>query len=112
MRSHFCHCRMGKYKLIEGSPGSYSDWYPLPMYPKKRPKKDISLRHMNQTLLYNIDDDPIESNDLSRKLPHIVHKLRKKLLQHKKKLVPASNPRKVRKAHPKFWNGVWSPGWC
>ena len=98
--------------MIEGSPGVYNDWYPLPLYPKKRPKKDLALRHVNQTLLFNVEDDPIESNDLSRKLPHVVRDLHKRLQKYKEKLVPAFNPKKVRKAHPKFWNGVWSPGWC
>ena len=57
-------------------------------------------------------DDPIETNNLSAKYPHIVERLRKRLAEYKKDLVEPFNPRKIRRALPKFWGGIWSPGWC
>ncbi|KAK2158175.1 hypothetical protein LSH36_175g04045 [Paralvinella palmiformis] len=109
--------RMGKYKLIEGSPGHYRDWYP-PQTDRKatvkieRSQNRVEDRHRNYTLLYDVENDPIETNNLSAKYPHIVERLRKRLAEYKKDLVEPFNPRKIRRALPKFWGGIWSPGWC
>ena len=51
---------MGKYKLIEGSPGHYRDWYP-PQTDRKatvkieRSQNRVEDRHRNYTLLYDVE---------------------------------------------------------
>ena len=57
-------------------------------------------------------DDPIESNDLSSTYPHIVQKMRTRLKEYKQMAIPAFSPRRNKYSQPKYWGGVWSPGWC
>lgn len=109
--------RMGKYKLIEGSPGLYSDWFP----PAAEREEDLRLlkqktkhhqRNVNRTMLFNVEDDEIESNDLSNKYPDVVRRMHELLDEYRKSEVEPFNPQRVRKSLPKFWDGTWSPGWC
>lgn len=109
--------RMGKFKLIEGNPGFNSDWIP----PASEKDDDLKLlkqnfrfhrRSFDQTLLYNVEDDEIESNDLSHTYPDVVARMRQILEAYRRQEVEPFNPQKVRKALPKFWDGTWSPGWC
>ncbi|ELT92899.1 hypothetical protein CAPTEDRAFT_165852 [Capitella teleta] len=106
--------RRGKYKLIEGTAGHYSGWYPAPSsrVVKMKRMKQLNKRHVNSTLLYNIQVDPIESNDLSAKYPHLTQFMLRRLNRYKAQEVEAFNPRKERYSQPKFWGGNWSPGWC
>ena len=57
-------------------------------------------------------DDAIESNDLSSTYPDVVTLLKEKLDEYRKLEAVPFNPKTLRGALPKFWNGVWSPGWC
>lgn len=112
--------RSGPWKLIQGNPGSLNDWYAPPTWwstPADNWRwrvlmKNRGERHLNTTQLFNIHDDPLERNNLADKKPMIVKRLTKKLRQYRRRLVHAANPRKVRKSHPRFWQGFWSPGWC
>ena len=56
--------------------------------------------------------DPEEKKDLSNKHPFKVDELQHKLNEYRKDLKPAWHPRKLKKAHPKYYGGNWSPGWC
>ncbi|CAH1775568.1 unnamed protein product [Owenia fusiformis] len=109
--------RIGKYKLIEGFPGRYRSWYPPPHSPMKYWKSVyynlFYVRHNHRRIwLYNVKDDPQETTDLSRKLYWVVKRLRKKLRDYKKGLVPAIVAKSSPKSNPIFWGGAWSPGWC
>lgn len=107
--------RVGDYKLIIGSGGSPSGWYPPPtvnctnlsnytIY-QQNPLKD-------QIYLFNIRDDPTEHHNLATSSPHIVAKLRRHLLQLKATMIPADDPPDDPKGNPKLWNNIFSPGWC
>ncbi|XP_041367682.1 arylsulfatase I-like [Gigantopelta aegis] len=104
--------RMGHMKLLEGQPGHYNDWYPLPSIwtDKCMYKKDRSVFPRYQ--LYNITADPSEKFDIASKYPEIVTKLKHRLNKHRTHLVPTTIMRRNRKSNPKYYGGVWSPGWC
>ncbi|KAK3596803.1 hypothetical protein CHS0354_036643 [Potamilus streckersoni] len=115
---HSAAIRVGDYKLIEGSPGKYNDWYPLP-----KVEEDLRLDESDK---YQVDDssaelkyrlfliteDPTEHFDIAEKYPVIVESLKQRLAEYKKSLVPANYPPPDPKSNPKYYNGTWSPGWC
>ncbi|XP_064602817.1 arylsulfatase B-like [Liolophura sinensis] len=115
--------RMGDYKLILGSPGVFHGWYPVPNFEGEIHTNITSdmdalsataslSSSLNQTLLFNIAEDPTEHHDLSQKYPDIVSKLRMRLEEHWKSLVPPRNPPLDAKGDPANFGGYWTPGWC
>ncbi len=51
-------CRVGKYKLIEGSPGKYNNWYPPPRDRFKiRSSRRHTPRHLQLTQLFDLDGE-------------------------------------------------------
>ncbi|XP_067656663.1 arylsulfatase B-like isoform X1 [Haliotis asinina] len=103
--------RYGHLKLIEGSPGKYNDWTPLPKLGQKS-----SLMEQDEDfppyMLFNISSDPTEHFDLSAKYPDLVEEMKVKLEEWRKRGVPAQDPPKDPKSNPANFGGVWSPGWC
>jgi hypothetical protein len=57
-------------------------------------------------------DDPNEHNDLSKKLPDVVSKLKSRLEEYHKSIVPANYPGASMASDPKNYGGFWTPGWC
>ena len=57
-------------------------------------------------------DDPTEHVDLAEKELDMLQKMKQRLEEWMKSLVPAQNPPKDPKADPKNYDGVWTPGWC
>ncbi|KAL3843147.1 hypothetical protein ACJMK2_021099 [Sinanodonta woodiana] len=106
--------RVGDYKLIEGSPGQSNDWYPLPTREVDVQQEDSgdSFSADTEYQLFDIKNDPTEHFDISEKYPDVVDRLKKRLEEYKKSLVPAHVPPPDPKANPKYYNGTWSPGWC
>ncbi|XP_046371687.2 arylsulfatase B-like [Haliotis rufescens] len=126
--------RVGDMKLIEGSPGMFNGWYPLPRVTKEEADFPPELLDMTDTSsdtylyrllkkhfnavgsteyrLFNISADPTEHFDLAEKYPDIVSQLKTTLDTYKKSLRPAFNPPSTYKANPLFYGGLWSPGWC
>ncbi|XP_076059063.1 arylsulfatase B-like [Oratosquilla oratoria] len=62
--------------------------------------------------LYNVQDDPEERVDLSNSLNDTVLDLISYLFVQLERYVPADNKKPNEKANPKYWNRVWTPGWC
>ncbi|XP_060083290.1 arylsulfatase B-like isoform X1 [Ylistrum balloti] len=106
--------RMGDYKLIVGYPGLYPNWYPPPTYTDDNYIKEVPYdgSQNNKTQLFNLKDDPNEHDDLSTKLPDLVEKLRTRMAEYHKQMVPANYPAGTSTADPKNYNGFWTPGWC
>ncbi|KAL5008889.1 hypothetical protein ScPMuIL_014470 [Solemya velum] len=105
--------RVGDYKLIEGNPGKYNTWYPLPgMDGHLDIQADDTENKKYKPQLFNIKDDPTEHFDLAKRMPEMVQQLQKRLAKYRESLVPARYPPRDPASNPKFYNGVWTPGWC
>ncbi|XP_071109637.1 arylsulfatase B-like [Haliotis cracherodii] len=105
--------RVGDYKLIMGYPGGPDGW-PEPM---NRTERDIYVTTIyvegdSPVHLYNIRDDPTEHNDLAQKMPDIVNKLKARMDDYRKQMVPADYPAPDPAANPKNFGNAWTPGWC
>ncbi|ESO99974.1 hypothetical protein LOTGIDRAFT_112980 [Lottia gigantea] len=111
---------MGDYKLIEGYPGLFPDWYKpdTEMSSLDDPVEEFMAREGykadNGYQLFNIKEDPTEHNDLSTKNPEIVAKLKARLEYYRKTFYVKPNfpilPDFA--ADPTKFNNTWSPGWC
>lgn len=119
--------RVGDYKLIQGYPGPFSDWYkPEQMYKTEitgENENDFYEKLMLEDFkhdrglfegdgLYNLKDDPTEHNDLSNELPHVVDQLKSRLDEYRKSLVPPKAKFPDPKSNPTLYGGYWTPGWC
>ncbi|XP_041378318.1 arylsulfatase B-like [Gigantopelta aegis] len=109
--------RMGDYKMVEGYPGEFPDWYKPQQLPEDSPIKQDKFEKKPypwyQYQLFNIKDDPTEHNDLSTKLPDILAKMKARLNEYKKQMVPPNFPiLPDPKSDPALYNNTWSPGWC
>ncbi|XP_078326537.1 arylsulfatase B-like [Crassostrea virginica] len=107
--------RMGDYKLISGYPGPYQGWY-KPDQVDYRHYEESTLNEIrpfiDQIMLFNLKDDPNEHVDLSKKHPDIVEKLKKRLDEYHKQIVPANFPGVTKASDPDNYGGFWTPGWC
>ncbi|XP_013399823.1 arylsulfatase B [Lingula anatina] len=125
--------RVGDYKLIVGNPGKFSDWYPAPsstgnvnntvtggeyfrnidwIYSEDEDNEIEDFERPLKRQLFNIRDDPTEHHDLSASMPAMVEQLYQRLQAYNRTLVPALDPPPNPRSNPKYWAGVWSPGWC
>jgi hypothetical protein len=57
-------------------------------------------------------DDPNEHVDLFKKLPDVVSKLKSRLEEYHKLIVPANFPPNSKSSAPQNYGGFWTPGWC
>uniref|UniRef100_K1QM88 Arylsulfatase B n=1 Tax=Magallana gigas TaxID=29159 RepID=K1QM88_MAGGI len=107
--------RMGDYKLIDGYPGAFQDWY-KPDQVVSDLYEDVSLNDtrpfFDKMMLFNLKDDPNEHVDLSKKHPDIVKKLKSRLEYYHKQIVPANFPKNSASSAPTNYGGFWTPGWC
>ncbi|XP_052696726.1 arylsulfatase B-like [Crassostrea angulata] len=107
--------RIGDYKLIDGYPGLHQGWY-KPDHVGYDLNEDVSTNCMrpffDKMMLFNLQDDPNEHVDLSRKHPDIVKKLKSRLEYYHNQIVPANFPKNSASSAPTSYGGFWSPGWC
>ena len=79
--------REGNYKLIVGDPGKPDGWIPPPLSELESKSKEkiplnlntTDINHKRTVLLFDLNQDPSEKNDLSRIYPNIVRKLKREL---------------------------------
>ncbi|XP_067658130.1 arylsulfatase B-like [Haliotis asinina] len=105
--------RVGDYKLIMGYPGGPDGWH----RPMNRTEKDVYeeavyFKGDSPAQLYNIREDPTEHHDLAAQMPDIVDKLRARIEDYRKQMVPALYPPNDPASNPKNFGNAWSPGWC
>ena len=63
-----------------GDPGKPDGWIPPPVYENNSVLEDLETFSVGkQTLLFDLYQDPYETNDLSKKYPQIVKKLKSRL---------------------------------
>ncbi|XP_046566661.1 arylsulfatase J-like [Haliotis rubra] len=104
--------RYGDLKLMQGSPGAHSGWAPLPHLGIDEGVYEADKQTFPPFMLYNITADPTEHFDLSAKYPDLLEMMKKRLENWKKSRVPPQDTTAVPAANPKYFGGVWSPGWC
>ena len=63
-------------------------------------------------ILIFCDNDPEERKDLKKNKRNLVERLRIKAHDHFAEIVPADFPDPVIEGKPKYFNNIWSPGWC
>ena len=65
--------------MIIGHPGKPDDWIPPPEYEQDFPSNATAFHFKRGVLLFDLNTDPLEMNDLSHIYPSIVRKLKHKL---------------------------------
>ena len=65
-----------------------------------------------QKYLFNVEEDPEEKKDLTKKLPKILEELRQKTREFYGSFTPRDYPSLSQKGNPKNFDGIWSSGWC
>ena len=78
-RKFSSNCREGNYKLIIGHPGKPDGWISPPEYKQDYPINATDFHFKIGVLLFDLNTDPLEKNDLSHIYPSIVRKLKHKL---------------------------------
>ncbi|XP_068209803.1 arylsulfatase B-like [Palaemon carinicauda] len=107
--------RKGEYKLLVGVKGG--QWIEPPEgFDEHEPINDggaCEISGENETIeLYNVIDDPEERNDIAELYPEIVAEMLEDLEREFERLAPVDNPPADLSSDPKFFDGLWSPGWC
>ncbi|XP_068190571.1 arylsulfatase B-like isoform X1 [Antennarius striatus] len=97
--------RSSKFKLLTGYPGC-DTWFPRPIHNDS--ESSSSEAPLKPVMLFNIEDDPQERNDLSDKLPDIVDYLLKRLYKYQSGAVPIDYPDDDPKCDPGP-TGAWGP---
>ncbi|CAC5379758.1 ARSB [Mytilus coruscus] len=101
--------RMGDFKLIEGFAGTYNGWYPVP---ENEEDAKIDEPKVDYYQLYNLRDDPNERNNLHTKEHSMLKKMKERLNEYRKYIVPPVTEKPDPASNPNKYNGYWTPGWC
>ncbi|KAL4218594.1 hypothetical protein ACF0H5_021184 [Mactra antiquata] len=101
--------RVGKYKLIQGSPGSHNGWTPLPPLMDDDSAKNKTFSGYQ---LFDIENDPTEHYDIADQCPDTVQQLISRLKHYRTTMVPAHFPNNDKRGDPINFDWVWSSGWC
>ena len=62
--------------------------------------------------MYNVMEDPEETNDLQEEFPELLEELKERVLEHMKSVVPADFPDYDMTGLSKESGNSYSPGWC
>ncbi|KAL8618779.1 hypothetical protein ACOMHN_000207 [Nucella lapillus] len=73
---------------------------------------DVTAAGRQQYQLYDLEADPTEHHDVKDKYPEVFQRMKARLEEYQKSLVPANFPPHDPAALPSNFHGVWSPGWC
>ncbi|XP_046561881.1 arylsulfatase I-like [Haliotis rubra] len=105
--------RLGDYKLLLGYPGAADGWHrPMNTTQYETYEQIVYLKGDKPVHLFNIREDPTEHHDLAEKMPDMVAKLRARLEEYRKTMVPANFPDPDNSFNPKNFGDAWTPGWC
>jgi len=105
--------RLNQYKLVM-NPGPKDGWLPPPSHSFKdvdlNLPADTTNRVENTFLLFNIEEDPTEHNDISLEFPEIVEDLHARILELAEEMVP--HDRLPGEDDNAIQDGFWVTGWC
>ena len=75
-------------------------------------KNQVEIKTWGDVMLFNLQEDPEERNDLSAQQPEVVERLKARAVQHFYHLFPRQVPQEDQAGHPQHWGGYFGPGWC
>ena len=101
--------RWKQWKLIVGAGGPPFGWYPAPLYNPYKPRANCNTTQYYYVELYNIEEDPSETRNVSHKHPDIVSFLYEKLNAYNATAVPLGNKPYDPASNPKYFNNTWMP---
>jgi len=106
--------RVGSFKLIRGDPGTPDGWIPPDSVEDDESGNDGGCSGPNpqQLLLFDLDNDPTEKENLALARPNITTYLEQVLDNYRAGMVPPDVANKTQKGNPNNFNGIWSSGWC
>ncbi|CAM1305413.1 Uncharacterised protein g4037 [Pycnogonum litorale] len=102
--------RYDRYKLLLGDPGHNDGWY----HPKNRTylKTDGGDASKCNVYLFDLEEDPLEKDNMAETYPDIVGFMLRRIAFHAETHVPLLKGKELIKGEPRYWNNVYSPGWC
>ncbi|XP_068209805.1 arylsulfatase B-like [Palaemon carinicauda] len=109
--------RKGDYKMIVGNPGEGSWTFPPEgldtevdsLHDHNTPSSDDLQRGIK---LFNVIDDPEERENIAESHQDVVEDMLVDFQSELLRMVPADIHPDDPKSNPKYFGGVWSPGWC
>ncbi|KAK7104126.1 arylsulfatase B-like [Littorina saxatilis] len=105
--------RQGPYKLVHHHPGNPDGWF-APSEMKNATTVNLtSPTGHPEYLLFNVLQDPLEKTDVKDVEQDVFQRLKARMVQYRQSMVPAVFPGYTEASTPsKYFNNVWSPGWC
>nr|XP_039257593.1 arylsulfatase J-like [Styela clava] len=100
--------RSGPWKLLTGNPG-FDQWVKPPESEQNGVGQMTYANSSSNVMLFNIENDPYEHNEVSEMNPTIVQNFLSKLAKYNSTAVPVRYPPMDAKANPKMHGGFWSP---
>ena len=110
--------RVGDWKIVEGEGPDLGYWYPIPIDPSWElsvncsglpPSEPTFCDEEHGACLFNIKDDPCEFKDMSKTEPQVFQRLKNRLEEYRKSMVPPRNNMTIDPlSNPKLHNGVWT----
>merc|ERR1712043_18993 len=79
---------------------------------KKQVTFNLSGISESEIYLYNITDDPLEYNNISKENPTIVAELMDKLKAYFSSMIPPNIEDQIEEGNPSNFNGTFATGWC
>ncbi|KAL8624088.1 hypothetical protein ACOMHN_019510 [Nucella lapillus] len=103
--------RWQQYKLVNMARPKPYGWYNPPAGVSARPEPKGKLP---QYMLFNIEKDPMELNDLADKKNHqdVLKQMIGKLEVYKTQIVSPREKQKMTEGYPENRGGAWTTGWC
>ncbi|PVD33642.1 hypothetical protein C0Q70_04900 [Pomacea canaliculata] len=103
--------RVGDWKLIQGSAGNRNGWYPPPQLANFVMESKDFLAWPDNYSLFNINEDPLEMQDVASLYPDLLASLKTRLEEWKATLVPANFPPDEPLADPENYGGWADVNW-
>jgi len=105
--------RLGSFKLIRGDAGTPDGWIPPDNVTDIGEESKSATRTVGEKmLLFDLDSDPEEKNNLAMTYPEITSYLAQLLDTYQDGMVPPDIADVMQEGNPTHFQGVWSSGWC
>ncbi|KAK7483551.1 hypothetical protein BaRGS_00025225 [Batillaria attramentaria] len=107
--------RQGRYKLTQGHMNGPNGWFAPPEMTNETTVEVHVNRHNEPAYqLFDLEADPEEKHSILDTHQHVFQRLKFRLDEYRPSIVPTdpSGDVFVHEANPKYFNDVWSPGWC